>query len=76
MPFGSWPVLVKRGRLKVSRRFPVHRKVGKTALLLGDESSIPLIEVPTRSTSPKPILLAKSQRAKLLAPPPSVVQTV
>jgi hypothetical protein len=50
-------VLVKQGRLEVLHRFPVHRKVGKTALLLRGGSSMPLIEVPVLSTSPK---LAKS----------------
>jgi hypothetical protein len=53
MPFGSWPLLVKRGSLEVSKRFPVHRKGGKTTPLLRESSSIPLVDVPVLSTSPK-----------------------
>jgi hypothetical protein len=54
---GSWPYLVKRGRLEVSQRFPVYRRVGKAALLLRESPSTHLVEVPVLSTSPK---LAKS----------------
>jgi len=50
---GSWPLLVKRRRLEVSQRFSVHRRIGKTALLLKESPSIPLVEVPVVSTSPK-----------------------
>jgi hypothetical protein len=57
MPFGSWPVLVKRGCLEVSHPFPLHERAKKTALLLRGSFSISLVEVPVLSTSPK---LAKS----------------
>jgi hypothetical protein len=52
MPFGSWPYLVKRGRLEVSPRVPGHQRVRKTAPSLGESFSIPLVEVPMFSTSP------------------------
>jgi hypothetical protein len=55
---GSWPYLVKRGRLEVSQRFPVYRKAGKTAPLMRESLPFPLVEVPVLSTSPN---LAKSQ---------------
>jgi hypothetical protein len=45
--------------LEVSQRFPVHRKVGKTAPLLRESSAIPLVDVPVLSTSPK---VTKSQK--------------
>ena len=54
---GSCPYLVRRGRLEVSQRFPVYRRVRKAALFLRESPSIPLSEVPVLSTSPK---LAKS----------------
>jgi hypothetical protein len=61
MPFGSWPVLVKRGCVEVFPRIPVHERVRKTAPLLRESSSLPLVEVPVRSTSPNMILIAKSE---------------
>jgi hypothetical protein len=57
MPFGSWPILVKQGGLKVSPRPPVRKRVEKTALSLGESFSFSLVEVPMLSTSPN---LAKS----------------
>jgi hypothetical protein len=57
---GSCPDLVKQGRLKVSPRFPVRRRVGKTALSLGESFSISLVEVPMLSTSPN---VAKNRMA-------------
>jgi hypothetical protein len=53
MPFGSWPILVKRGRLEVSHRFPAHRRGVKSTLFLRGSLSISLVKVPVRSTSPK-----------------------
>jgi hypothetical protein len=49
---GSWPHLVKRGGLEVSRPFPLHQRARKTATLLRGSFSTFLIEVPTLSTSP------------------------
>jgi hypothetical protein len=57
---GSWPDLVIQGGLKVSPRFSVRRRVGKTAPSLGESFSIPRVEVPMLSTSPN---LAKSRMA-------------
>jgi hypothetical protein len=55
----SWPYLVKRGCLEVLKRFPVHERVRRTALLLRGSLSIFLVEVPVLSTSPN---VAKSQQ--------------
>jgi hypothetical protein len=41
------------------------RTGGKTAPLLRERSSIPLVEVPVLSTSPKVILLAKSETSTI-----------
>ena len=58
---GSWALLVKRGHLKVSQRFHVHRKVGKTSpFLLRENSYISLVKVPVLATSQK---VPKSQEA-------------
>jgi hypothetical protein len=62
---GSCPYLVKRGGLKVLPCFLVHGRVRKTALLLRGSLSIFLVEVPTLSTSPNVILLAKSELRKI-----------
>jgi hypothetical protein len=45
--------LVKRGGLEVLHHFPVPRRRGKTASFLRAVLSIPLVEVPMLSTSPK-----------------------
>jgi hypothetical protein len=55
---GSWPYLVIQGGLEVSPRFPVRRRVGKTAPSLGESFSISRVEVLILSTSPN---VAKSQ---------------
>src|SRR4030095_6246731 len=65
---GSWPVLVKRSCLELSPRVPAHRKGGKTAPLLRESSSMPLVEVPVLSTSPN---VAKSQQVVAMFDPPT-----
>jgi hypothetical protein len=45
------------GSLGGFQHFPSHRRIRKTALFLRESPSIPLLEVPVHSTSPK---LAKS----------------
>jgi hypothetical protein len=60
MPFGSWPLLVKRGPLEVSPRFPDYRRVRNTAPSLGERFSISLVEVPMLSASPN---MPKSPRS-------------
>ncbi len=57
---GSWPHLVIQGGLEVSPRFPVRRRVGKTAPSLGESFSISRVEVLILSTSPN---VAKSRMA-------------
>jgi hypothetical protein len=52
MPFGSWPHLVKQGRVEVSPRIPVHWMRRKTPPSLEESLSIPLVEMPMLSTSP------------------------
>jgi hypothetical protein len=47
---GSWALLVTTGGLKVSPRFPVRRRVVKTALSLGESFSISLVESMGTST--------------------------
>jgi hypothetical protein len=60
MPFGSWPLLVKRGDLEVLYRFPIQKAGGKTASSLREEFSVFLSEVPALSVSPN---LPKSRMA-------------